>query len=358
MSQAPLTHRDNNFDAVRLIAAAAVIYGHAHPLTHTPDRVFWGNSVESFAVKVFFVISGFLITASWLSDPNAFRYFAKRALRIFPALAVVVALSALVLGPLVTTLPLSSYFASPQVPAYFSNVALRPVYYLPGVFDRLPYPGAVNGSLWSLPAEFAMYLLLPLLCVLGAKLRFRWLPAVATVGLCCWSLYWNRAGIPHRPVVFYATGLASTLDAAPYFMLGASFQIYGLRRFLSPTVALGLLGIALFLQPSSALTMELGLFLLAPYAILAFALTPAPVFSRAGRFGDFSYGLYLYGFPLQQTFNFLSPRPLTALQNAVLASLAALLFAVLSWHLVEKPTLSIKPGRRRTVPAAAQGEPG
>ena len=221
MSQAPLTHRENNFDSVRLIAAAAVIYGHAHPLTQTPDRVFWGNSVESFAVKVFFVISGFLITASWLSDPSPFRYFAKRALRIFPALAVVVAVSALVLGPLVTTLPLSSYFASPQVPAYFSNIALRPVYYLPGVFDRLPYPGAVNGSLWSLPAEFAMYLLLPLLCVLGAKLRFRWVPAVATVGLCCWSLSGTGPGSrtargvlrdrsclgPRRRPVLHARGL-------------------------------------------------------------------------------------------------------------------------------------------------------
>ena len=84
------------------------------------------------------MISGFLIAASWLSDPNPFRYFSKRALRIFPALAMVVALSALVLGPLVTTLPLSSYLANPRVAAYFSNVALRPSYDLPGVFDHFP----------------------------------------------------------------------------------------------------------------------------------------------------------------------------------------------------------------------------
>jgi peptidoglycan/LPS O-acetylase OafA/YrhL len=359
MSQAALpTHRENNFDAVRFIAAAAVIYGHAHPLTRTPDAAFWGNSAQSFAVKVFFVISGFLITASWLADPNPFRYFSKRALRIFPALAVVVALSALVLGPLVTTLPLSSYFANARVEAYFGNIALRPSYDLPGVFDRLPYPGAVNGSLWSLPAEFAMYLVLPLVCALGAKLRFRWLPALATVGLCAWSLYWNRAGIPHRTVVIYGTSLASALDAGPYFLLGASYQIYGLRRFLSPVVALGLLGIGVFLQPSTALAMELGLYLLAPYAILSFALSPAPVFSRAGRWGDFSYGLYLYGFPLQQTFNFLWPHPMTSLQNAAVAGLAALLFAVLSWHLVEKRMLAMKPSRRRTVPVVAQGGPG
>jgi peptidoglycan/LPS O-acetylase OafA/YrhL len=358
MSQAPPAHRANNFDSVRLIAAAAVIYGHAHPLTRTPDAAFWGNSVQSFGVKVFFVISGFLITASWMSDPNAFRYFSKRALRIFPALAVVVALSALVLGPLVTTLPLSSYFASPHVEGYFSNIALRPAYYLPGVFDGLPYPGAVNGSLWSLPAEFAMYLLLPLLAVLGAKLRLRWVLGVATVLVCGWSLFWNRAGIVHQPVVLYGTSLSSGLDAAPYFLLGASYQMYGLRRFLSPTVALGLIGIGVFLQPATPLAMELGLYVLAPYAILAFALTPVPFFARAGMFGDFSYGLYLYGFPLQQTANFLFSGRLTALQNAALAGLAALLCAVVSWRLIEKPMLSMKPGRRRAVPAAAHGEPG
>ncbi len=357
MSQALPTHRENNFDSVRLIAAAAVIYGHAHPLTRTADAAFWGNSVQSFGVKVFFVISGFLIAASWLSDPNPFRYFSKRALRIFPALAVVVALSALVLGPLVTTLPLSSYLANPRVAAYFSNVALRPSYDLPGVFDRLPYPGAVNGSLWSLPVEFAMYVMFPMLCALGVKLRVRWLPALATVALCGWSLYWNRAGVAHPTVVIYGTSLASALDAAPYFLLGASYQFYGLRRFLSPVVALGLLGIGIFLQPSTALAMELGQYLLAPYAILSFALVPAPVFSRAGRWGDFSYGLYLYGFPLQQTVNFLWPRPMTALQNAAIAGLAALLFAVLSWHLVEKRMLAMKPGRRRTTPAVAQGGP-
>ena len=199
-----------------------------------------------------------------------------------------------------------------------------------------------------------MYVMFPMLCALGVKLRVRWLPALATVALCGWSLYWNRAGVAHPTVVIYGTSLASALDAAPYFLLGASYQFYGLRRFLSPVVALGLLGIGIFLQPSTALAMELGQYLLAPYAILSFALVPAPVFSRAGRWGDFSYGLYLYGFPLQQTVNFLWPRPMTALQNAAIAGLAALLFAVLSWHLVEKRMLAMKPGRRRTTPAVAQ----
>ena len=118
-------HRENNFDAVRLIAAAAVIYGHAHPLTGTVDVGFMGNAVQSFAVKVFFVISGFLIATSWIADPNVPRYLEKRALRIFPALVVVVVLCAFVLGPVVTTLPLTQYFANGRTRAYLWNILLR-----------------------------------------------------------------------------------------------------------------------------------------------------------------------------------------------------------------------------------------
>ncbi|MGZ6098765.1 MAG: acyltransferase family protein, partial [Myxococcaceae bacterium] len=120
----PLSHRENNFDAVRLIAATAVIYGHAHPLTATPDVGFLGNAVEGFAVKVFFVVSGFLITASWIADPDPRRYLEKRCLRIFPALWVVVLLSMGVLGPALTALPWRSYFTAPLFRGYAWNLVM------------------------------------------------------------------------------------------------------------------------------------------------------------------------------------------------------------------------------------------
>ncbi|MGH8032428.1 MAG: acyltransferase family protein, partial [Luteimonas sp.] len=102
--------RQNNFDSVRILAAAAVIYGHAHPLTATPDLVFFGNTIQSFAVKVFFIVSGYLVARSWASDPQPLRYLAKRGLRIFPGLLLCLALTVLVLGPMVTSLPLAVYF--------------------------------------------------------------------------------------------------------------------------------------------------------------------------------------------------------------------------------------------------------
>ena len=107
----------------------------------------------------------------------------------------------------------------------------------------------------------------------------------------------------------------------------------------------------LFVQPTGIFASEVALYLVAPVAILAFALSPAPVFARAGRWGDFSYGLYLYGFPSQQLVNEVLGGKASALQNALLAFPIALVCAVLSWHLVEKRALRLKPrsGTRRLV---------
>lgn len=351
-------HRANNFDAVRLVAAAAVIWGHSHPLTRTPDVGFMGNTVQSFAVKVFFVISGFLITKSWLSDPNLLRYLEKRSLRIFPALAVVVAVCALVLGPAVTTLSLADYFSNSRVRDYFFNIALYPTYGLPGVFAELPYPAAVNGSLWSLPVEFAMYLVLPVLCLIFVRLRSRLGFLMVTVAFCVWALIYTRtAPTPAHPIVFYGTGLTSVLDTAPYFLLGACYPVLGLERALNPVVALGAIGVLLFLQPQGAALNEATLYLVAPFVILSFALAPHALFSRVGRWGDFSYGLYLYGFPVQQATNYFSHRQLTALENSLVSLPIALALAVVSWLLVEKRALALKPRAPVAMPSAVTQEP-
>lgn len=153
----------NNFDWLRLLAAVTVIYGHAFPLTNTPSLLILDNSIQATAVKIFFVISGYLICLSWMSDPNIHRYLAKRLLRIIPGLAVVVTLAAVVVGPVFTTLTMHEYFSNSNFFNYFKNLILYPIYNLPGLFQYLPYKIEVNGSLWSLPVEFLMYLILPII---------------------------------------------------------------------------------------------------------------------------------------------------------------------------------------------------
>lgn len=334
--------RHNNFDAVRILAASAVIYGHAHPLTATADLVFLGNTVQSFAVKVFFVVSGFLVARSWAWDPSPLRYLAKRALRIFPGLLLLLA-STIVLGACLTTLPIIEYLVHPGTWLYFMyNAILYPAYSLPGVFANLQYPNAVNGSLWSLPAEFLMYLIFPLVYMAGKRAGTSALLVIFTLGLCAASLYFVRIDPISSPMVFYGTGLPSVLDTAPYFFLGATFSLTRIQHHLSSSMALFMVGALVFFRPESGFWTELALYLVAPYSVLALATAASPRLQRAGRFGDPSYGIYLYGWPIQQVTLSFFPN-LTPIGNTIVALPLAVLAAYGSWHFIEKRALAIKP---------------
>lgn len=341
-----IDHRTNNFDALRLLAAAAVIYGHAHPLTKSAEVVVLGNTVQALAVKIFFVVSGFLIATSWTLDPNPLRYLRKRALRIFPGLAFLLLLTVLIVGPLFTQLPLKDYFSNSGVWRYFwSNLLMSPVYGLADVFPQNPYPSAVNGSLWSLPVEFLMYLLMPCVLVFSRIGGKHALFLVFTLMLAVVSIYSLRVGRPAPTQVFYGTGLASVLDVAPYFFLGSLYSITSLRKMLEPGFALFAVGFFALFQPTSAAASEVVLYVLLPLVVLAFGTANTPVLRRAGRFGDFSYGLYLYGFVVQQSFLALFPS-MTANENAIASLIVAFVMSFISWHLVESPALRFKSARR------------
>jgi peptidoglycan/LPS O-acetylase OafA/YrhL len=349
--------RSNNFDAVRLLAASAVIYGHAHPLTAMPDPVFLGNTVQSFAVKVFFIVSGFLVARSWMNDPHPFRYLAKRALRIFPGLLLLLLVTVLFLGPAMTSLDIGQYFREPGTRLYFFyNAALYPAYSLPGVFGGNLYPSAVNGSLWSLPAEFLMYLIMPLAYVISRATKSDAVFFAITIALCALSLYYVRLVPLSQPFVMYGTGLASVLDCAPYFFLGAAFSIGRLQNTLNTGFAMFMVGLLVFLQPHGAWASELALYIVAPYCVLSFATAATPGLKHAGRYGDPSYGIYLYGWPAQQIVCSLVPN-VTAIGNTLAALPLAVVAAFLSWHLIEKRALAMKPWRKNTQPQPAAGKP-
>ncbi|WP_243039098.1 acyltransferase family protein [Dyella sedimenti] len=335
--------RANNFDALRLIAASAVIFGHAHPLTASPDLGLLGNSVQATAVKIFFVISGYLIYTSWDLQPNWLAYLRKRALRIFPALIVICLLTIFIAGPLLTEIPVLQYFGYRHTYFYMANAFLYPVYDLPGVFGSNQYPVAVNGSLWSLPVEFSMYLLLPVIWILQQKTRLRALFPAFTLLLCATSIWFVRVDQPQKHPVFYGTDLISLLDVAPFFFLGATARHLRLEKYLEPGFGLFLVIAFALIQPSSRIAAEVSLYLLVPYVTLALALASNKLLSQAGHFGDFSYGIYLYGFLFQQIVDALSHGRLGPWGNTLLSLPPTVALAVLSWHFVEKPMLSLKP---------------
>lgn len=290
-----MTASRNNFDFFRLLAAFLVIVGHAYPILQQPNLPYFLNSsISSYAVKLFFALSGYLIVASWIRDPNAFRFLVKRALRIFPALILVVVLSACVLGPLVTTMSPKEYFAAPLFWSYFMNIKLYIIYALPGVFEENIYPNAVNGSLWSLPAEFFMYLLVlgsGILARILTHVPFALLWGVLTLGCMALNiseLYFQTGAFVGT--VIYATPVMSVIEVAPYFMIGGCIQLARNWLPLSSRAALLAMAFAIVIT-EVGYSAEPLLILISSYSVIALGSASTPVLREFGRFGDLSYGV-------------------------------------------------------------------
>lgn len=324
--------RHNNFDTLRIAAAVAVLISHAFPIAHGPGAIqpLGGISrgqtnLGSISVLIFFVISGYLIAQSFDRVPVAARFLKARALRIFPALFVVLLLSVAVLGPAVTTLPLREYFAHPETLWYLpNNLSLyRMQYTLPGVFEHVPRGQPVNGSLWTLQYEFTMYLVVLALGVAG--LLTRWV--VLALWLVVLLLDWRWIG-------------GDYMHFADPFLAGTTLYLWRDRVPLDWRLAL------LCLVPIVA-SMQVGGFRLAfsvfgAYLTLYIALSPSVRLPDLARWGDLSYGVYIFAWPVQQLAAFLLGPSVTWYWNIALSLPAVLALAWLSWHLVEKPALALK----------------
>jgi peptidoglycan/LPS O-acetylase OafA/YrhL len=341
-----ISHPRDNFDAIRLFAALAVLYGHAFYLSGASSMpAIFGNEIATIAVKVFFIISGYLVTESWRRDPSPSRYLWRRGLRIFPGLFVNTLLCAFLLGPIVSTLPLADYLHSPLIPRYLENIILRPASLLPGVFNTVPFADTVNGSLWTLPVEFGMYLIAPVVVLWGGGQKVRIL--AGTVALCAVSLYLNhiQPGLLQSALGAHATPIHDALNVAPYFLLGAAWRIVAPQSVFNLQAALFALAL-MPLIPGNEIVYEIGFYLVLPYAILSLALAKPAAFGWAGRFGDFSYGVYIYAFPVQQTVALYFHTEHRPIMNSAISLVPTLLLAAASWHLIEKRFLLLKPHRR------------
>lgn len=339
--------RRNNFDALRLIAALSVVFSHSFLISqgneaHEPLILLTGSqSILGLAgVFVFFAISGFLVTQSYDETRSPLRYLVKRALRIFPGLFVALVLSAFVLGALVTTLPLAEYLRRPEPYQYVlrNMVFDLKVHELPGVmFVDNPVGLEVNGSMWTLGYEFEMYLMV---MVLGL-LRLLNLPVcllLLVLGLAC----------IHFPALDALGGWGWLLG---FFAMG--MVLYKLRhtRIFSGRVALLALAGLVTSIPLRQFILLFPIF--GCYLALWLALNPRLPVIPAARFGDLSYGLYIYGWPCEQAVIWLRGGHASPLQVAVLGTLLAGSLAFLSWHLVEKQAMRLRPRGRAPDEAGA-----
>jgi peptidoglycan/LPS O-acetylase OafA/YrhL len=333
----------NNFNLMRLVAAWLVIYGHAQAITGISgnDAVAWLTQLRgagAVAVDMFFVVSGFLIAAS-LARNTARGYLVSRGLRILPALLVCVALTTFVLGPLLTTA--ADYWRQPMTWNYFLVNAslLLSRFQLPGVFASHPLD-VVNGSLWTLPNEAKLYMLLLIAWLLGllAPRRYTMLWALAMLaGYALARQYWP---LPDH--------IQKYGECTAFFITGTLLWVNRGRIRLSGWAILAL--VAVFAALRGTHWSHLPYFGLLSYGSLWLGLrVRLPMI----RDTDLSYGLYLYGWPAQQL-AWMLPAGKTIAGNIAIATAIALACAALSWYLVERPALRLK---RRFVARGPEASP-
>lgn len=331
--------RDNNINLIRFVAASMVILGHMAHLTGAPSiPSVCGQEVSSLAVKVFFVLSGYLIAQSFLRDPHPFRYLVRRTFRIFPALVFVVLVSAFFMGPLLTRLAPAEYFANGKLWEYLLNCVLNLRYTLPGVFENNPWPDAFNGSLWTLPVEFAMYLVLPFFLVLlrTPALRKGGLVVLA-VGTSVLSLL-SMTGVVDLDYVVWGSRISDGMVLVPYFFIGSLAVYPRVRRLFNPQVAFLLFALVAGIDLGASWKVETLVLLCLPYITFSIALAAPAAFGRFFAEHDYSYGVYLWAFPVQQTLvHFLGADAFGLVGYSLVAFAATLPCAMVSWFAVERP---------------------
>lgn len=339
-----LKRHSNNFDFLRVLAALLVLISHCPELFNysvfnsDPLNQSIGMGMGRTAVLIFFIISGYLITRSWESKKSISKFFISRFLRIYPALIVITILSVFVLGPLLTTLNTSEYFNHHTTYKYLENVsAYRMTYYLPGVFEDNPLKGSINGSLWTIAYEFTCYLVIALVGVLSI-LKRKYGIVIILLGLILVDIFfkeqWNSIVIPVLGIDF-----KTLTPGLLFFLAGAAYYKY---RSEVPFNLLGvLLSFAiLYLLRDTTFYFSISI-LVFPYLVLSIVFMPIPFLNKVGKYGDFSYGIYLYAFPIQQILALFFYPKISGPILILLTLLCLAIFSFLSWNLVEKPAINL-----------------
>lgn len=340
----------NNFDALRLIAALSVVFSHSFLIAEGTQQREWfviltGNQcvLGLVGVFVFFVISGYLVTESFCRHPSPGRFALRRTLRIGPGLWVNIALCAFVLGPIVTTLPLSEYFRAAGLREFLWHAATlaRGELTLPDVlFSNNGMGHHLNGSLWTLRYEVMMYVMVLGLGVLRL-LRLSTCLVLVVLGMA--GVYFENALRPYEP-------LSGWLWLLGFFAAGMALH------FLRDRIAFNGKGALLALAALVVFTAMGRLIMLFPlagaYLALWFARRYDPWLDYSRWCGDLSYGIYIYAWPAEEFVVWLSGGR-AAWWQVFFGSLAIILpLAFLSWHLVEKPAQ--RWGRRTARAAPAE----
>ncbi len=328
--------RSNNLDTLRFLGAFAVLWGHTFLLDNASQPkdplAAWSQgqtAMGTMAVATFFIISGYLVTRSFEHSISAWRFVKARALRLMPPLVAAVFLAVFVVGPLVATQPAGTYFTSFDVWKYIAvNLSLLGFYdRLPGVFTGNPLP-SINGSMWTLQLEAQCYGMIFLLGIVGLLSRY------VTAALFTVGLVWLALDGPYHNDNF--SDWNHRVNLTTNFLAGA--VAYHWRLQLK---APGLIVVAL----ATVLSFRFGGFWIACPTVFALLVLwigfAAPRLPNLATYGDLSYGVYIYSFPMTQMLVHYRPT-MFWYELGMLASAMTLILAFVSWHTIEKFALSFK----------------
>ena len=346
-----LESRDNNFNLIRFIAAFGVLFSHSFSLaigsTDTePFKQFFGMSFGQIAVDIFFISSGFLIANSLFIKKDLANFFWARFLRIYPGLFAAVIFCVFFVGLYFTSYPVEQYLMNPQT---YIFIAKNTVLFfgeepgLPGVFESLPWPGVVNGSLWTLPFEVRAYCLLVVFSVvihhlitwskglLSERLLYLLIPLMGMI------IYIVNHFYTFLPISYF-----SSEDFRLYslFFIGTACYIFKDNLVLSKRYFYAIL---FFLLISA---MHTDLFFIVYnatifYVIFYIAYIPKGRVRKFNQYGDYSYGIYIYAWPVQQSVIALMPG-INVLELCIYSFALTVLLSYFSWHCIEKKALRLK----------------
>lgn len=343
--------RDNNFNLIRIIAAIAVLITHSFALTYgsadvEPLRETLGFTLGTIAVDVFFITSGFLVTASLLRSQSTIEFIWARFLRVYPGLVIMLIITALIISPFLTSVTYIEYFTSTQLWIYLLKgftVVKGFSYDLPGVFANNPYKNAVNGSLWTLKYEVYMYVIL---VFIWFTLKFSSTNRNVIFSKIITALFLISAFYIFFHIYLALPNNLQLRKEIPFLSLfymffgGATFYIYREKIFLTKDIVLSCC-LVMILSISNKAFFLVVYMLTIPFILFYLAFVPKGFIRYFNKVGDYSYGVYIYAFFIQQAIiNFFRDIPV---ENMIFYSLTiSMVFAVFSWHVIESKALRLR----------------
>ena len=337
--------RDNNLNLIRLIAAVVVFFSHCFHVTGNghlePLEYFSSLSMGYIAVGVFFFASGMLITKSWLATDNLIAFSIARVSRIYPALWLSLVLCIFVVGLSFTNLESGEFLTHGQVWKYaiINGTLISARFELPGVF-RENLTSNVNGPLWTLPFEIQCYCLVAVLGLLNL-LRSRKTIVVLFLTFFSTSVA-IRLGLIEAP----QPRLQSTIILTTLFLAGSVVYRFRDRIVLQMRLTLVFLALPILAAFIGGGLFRISLDLAIPYLTLFFAYVPSGGIRNFNRLGDYSYGIYIFGWPIQQVLVAFWP-DIHWFVLFLIAMPLVLGLAIFSWNFVESAALKFSRKVRR-----------